>query len=272
MPHPPADTSVNLDASVTGAYHSYVAVNASKYRLLFLLACVLTHCSTSAPSRSRALGTQVTGTSSEARRTHAGWKRRAGARATVRPRQPSCPAARSCPVRLARRGLPTTSSFAAPSEHNSDEPGGSSRTQRTEAVSRGASDGASASSLVPCCLPLPSSTSPAAPSVPVLLPVRPRALGTQQRRARRLVAHTEDGGEEQVHEGLCVRIVPRALLSAPALLDSPSAASRSLLFSRSRSTTARLGAVLAGATLRMHPRSTDASVQGWVILQMHPSN
>ena len=56
----------------------------------------------------------------------------------------------------------------------------------------------------------------------------------------------------------------RALLSAPALLDSPSAAShpRLDLFSRSRSTIARrLGAVLVGAMLRMHPQSTDASVR-----------
>ena len=107
-------------------------VSIACYFLLLLLACVLTHCSTSSAYSASAACSQsfprpwnATGTSSEARRTHAGRKRRAGARATVRPRRPSCPAARSCPVRLARRGLPTTSSFPTPSEHSSDEPGGS---------------------------------------------------------------------------------------------------------------------------------------------------
>ena len=95
-----------------------------------------------------------------------------------------------------------------------DELGGSSHTRRMEAESRSTSDGASASTLVPCCPLLPCSTRPPWSSDHLILR---RALGTQQRRARRLVAHTEDGGGEQRRERRCIRIVSRALLPAPAL-------------------------------------------------------
>ena len=64
---------------------------------------------------------------------------------------------------------------------------------------------------------LPRRMSHAALSFPILLAAPPRALGSQQRRARRLVAATQDGGGEQGHEGRCVRIVSRALLAAPVL-------------------------------------------------------
>ena len=56
-----------------------------------------------------------------------------------------------------------------------------------------------------------------------------------------------------MREGLCLRIVPRALLSASGPLESPSAVSHSLLFSRFGTTTGILEAVLVGATLRMDP-------------------
>ena len=105
--------------------------------------------------------------------------------------------------------------------------------RRTEADSRSTSNGASASSLVPCRAPVlldspqPPRTPFACPSLPsprktratssrarreggewersgdslssypVLLLVPPRALKSQHRRARRLVAHTEDGGGDQ---------------------------------------------------------------------------
>ena len=66
----------------------------------------------------------------------------------------------------------------APLELNRDELGGSSHTRRTEAESRSTSDGASASTLVPCCPLLPCSTRPPWSSDHLILP---RALGTQQR-------------------------------------------------------------------------------------------
>ena len=66
----------------------------------------------------------------------------------------------------------------APLERNRDELGGSSHTRRTEAESRSTSDGASASTLLPCCPLLPCSTRPPWSSDHLILP---RALGTQQR-------------------------------------------------------------------------------------------
>ena len=83
----------------------------------------------------------------------------------------------------------------APSEFNSDEPRDSLRTQKTEAESRCTRDDASALSLVPYCLFLHCSTRSAQSPY--------RALRIEQRRAWRLVAHTEDDGGEQVHEGRC---------------------------------------------------------------------
>ena len=65
---------------------------------------------------------------------------------------------------------------------------------------------------------------PAATSDTVLLPIPPRALESQQRRAQRLIADTNDQGEEQEHERRHVIVVPHALLPTPVLLDCPATA------------------------------------------------
>ena len=66
--------------------------------------------------------------------------------------------------------------------------------------------------------------SPAATSNTVFLPIPPCTLESQQRRAQRLIADTNDQGEEQEHERRHVSVVPRALLPTPVLLDCPATA------------------------------------------------
>ena len=125
-----------------------------------------------------------TATSPEARRGHAGRRRRAEARATTRQRCRSCSAGHSCPLPLARRALrprrrPPT--MPAPSNLNSDEPGGSSRTPRTRVESRARATARlrrlSCSAARPCPALLHS---PIATTGPVLLLVPPGALGAQR--------------------------------------------------------------------------------------------
>ena len=89
--------------------------------------------------------------------------------------------------------------------------------RRMEAKSRGTSDGASAPSLVLCCLFLPPCSRPPRPPTTSTASEHAHALERQQRRAPRLVAGTQDGGGEQVHEGRRISVVSHALLAASAL-------------------------------------------------------